>query len=125
MTTKNINTAPDGQADKFIGLDGFGRIVAADADDAMASLGMDVAVNGILGNLSTMGAVIGQLSRQVNGGRISLVGGTLDDPAITIGNVAIYSAAADTLSIAVANVEVLRITPSGLMTKDEILEESL
>lgn len=58
--------------------------------------------------------ILGQISDQVNGGRISLVGGTLADPAIRIGTVGIYSSAANTLSVAISGVERLRVTASGI-----------
>jgi hypothetical protein len=58
--------------------------------------------------------MIGQVAGQVNGGRATLEGGTLADPALRIGTAGIYSAAADTLSIAIAGSEVARFTASGL-----------
>lgn len=64
--------------------------------------------------LFQVAALIGQISDQVNGGRVSLDGGTLADPALRIGTVGIYSAAANTLSVAVSGVERLRVTASGI-----------
>lgn len=58
--------------------------------------------------------VLGQLSDQVNGGRATLAGGTLADPALRIGTVGIYSAAANTLSVAISGIERLRVTASGI-----------
>lgn len=67
-------------------------------------------------------AVVGQLSDQVNGGRAALAGGTLADPALRIGTVGIYSAAADTLSVAIGGVEVARLTASGLTVYGTVTE---
>lgn len=64
-----------------------------------------------IGDLSS---VLGQVSRQVNGGRADHTGGTLADPALRIGTVGIYSSAADTLSIAIGGTEVARFDASGL-----------
>lgn len=58
--------------------------------------------------------ILGQISDQVNGGRVTLAGGTLADPALRIGTVGIYSAAANTLSVAISGVERLRVTASGI-----------
>lgn len=58
--------------------------------------------------------ILGQLTDQVNGGRITLAGGTLADPAIRIGTAGIYSSAANTLSVVIAGVERLRVTASGI-----------
>jgi len=64
--------------------------------------------------LSQSLSMIGQVAGQVNGGRATLEGGTLADPALRIGTAGIYSAAADTLSIVIAGSEVARFTASGL-----------
>ncbi len=77
-----------------------GRLDRRDASDPGAGL--------------LLAAMIGQIARQVDGGRIRLTAGTLADPAILIGDVALYSAIANTLSVAVAGVERLRITTSGI-----------
>ncbi|WP_296639222.1 hypothetical protein [Roseinatronobacter sp.] len=66
--------------------------------------------------------VASQTSGQVNGGRVAMTGGTLDDPALRIGTAGIYSSAADTLSIAIAGSEVARFTPSGLTIFGTITE---
>lgn len=58
--------------------------------------------------------ILGQISDQINGGRATLVGGTLADPALRIGTVGIYSSASNTLSVAIAGVERLRVTASGI-----------
>lgn len=58
--------------------------------------------------------VAGQVADQVNGGQVALRGGTLADPALRIGSAGIYSSATDTLSVAIAGVEVARFTASGL-----------
>jgi len=56
----------------------------------------------------------GQVTRQVNGGRVLLRGGSLADPALTIGTAKIYSSAADTLSIGIGDSEIVRVTSAGL-----------
>ncbi len=58
--------------------------------------------------------LIGQLARQINGGQVALRGGSLADPALRIGTAGIYSSAADTLSVAIAGVERLRVTATGI-----------
>ena len=68
----------------------------------------------ILSALVETMSTLGQVADQVNGGRIALTGGTLADPALRIGDVGIYSAAAGTLSIAIAGVERVRVTAAGL-----------
>lgn len=73
-------------------------------------------------NQSHLAALLGQLARQVDGGRIALAGGSLDDPALRIGTASVYSAAADTLSVAVAGVERLRITTSGITVFGTVTE---
>lgn len=72
--------------------------------------------------VAALSAIIGQLARQVDGGRIALAGGSLDDPALRIGTASIYSTAADTLSVAVAGAERLRITTSGIMVFGTVTE---
>lgn len=72
--------------------------------------------------VGALAAIVSQLARQVDGGRIRLAGGSLDDPAIQIGTASIYSAAADTLSIAVGDVERLRITTSGITVYGTVTE---
>jgi hypothetical protein len=67
--------------------------------------------------------VIGQLSQRVSGGQVELRGGTLDDPALRIGTVGIYSAAADTLSVAIAGTEVARFDASGLTIYGTVTEQ--
>jgi methyl-accepting chemotaxis protein len=69
-----------------------------------------------------LASLIGALSDQVNGGQASLRGGTLADPALRIGTVGIYSSAADTLSIAIAETEVARITASGITIYGTVTE---
>ncbi|MCA1774964.1 MAG: hypothetical protein LC676_04950 [Loktanella sp.] len=64
----------------------------------------------------------GQISKQVNGGQAVLKGGTLADPALRIGSAGIYSSATDTLSVAIAGVEVVRFTASGLTIFGTITE---
>ena len=56
----------------------------------------------------------GQVTRQVNGGRVLLRGGSLADPALTIGTAKIYSSAADTFSIGIGDSEIVRVTSAGL-----------
>ena len=64
----------------------------------------------------------GQTARQVNGGRVSLRGGSLADPALTIGTAKIYSSAADTLSIGIGDSEVARFTSAGLTVYGTVTE---
>ncbi len=59
-------------------------------------------------------SLIGQISRQGDGGRVALTGGTLADPALRIGTIGIYSAAANTLSVSISGVERLRVTAAGI-----------
>jgi hypothetical protein len=59
-------------------------------------------------------SLIGQLADQINGGQVALRGGSLADPALRIGTAGIYSSAADTLSVAIAGVERLRVTATGI-----------
>lgn len=67
-------------------------------------------------------SLIGQLSDQINGGQITLRGGSLADPPLKIGTAGIYSSAADTLSVAIAGVERLRITGSGITVYGTVTE---
>ena len=64
----------------------------------------------------------GQTARQVNGGRVSLRGGSLADPALTIGTAKVYSSAADTLSIGIGDSEVARFTSAGLTVYGTVTE---
>jgi hypothetical protein len=64
--------------------------------------------------LMVLAQILGQVADQINGGQVTLSGGTLADPALRIGTAGIYSAAANTLSIAIAGVERLRVTTSGI-----------
>lgn len=72
----------------------------------------DNALNAV--HVLNLAQILGQISDQVNGGRVTLAGGTLADPALRIGTVGIYSAAANTLSVAISGVERLRVTASGI-----------
>jgi hypothetical protein len=76
----------------------------------------------LLGAIGAQSAALGQVSRQVNGGRSSHTGGSAADPAIKIGTVGIYSAAADTLSIAIAGIEVARFTSAGVTIYGTVTE---
>lgn len=76
----------------------------------------------LLGAVGAQAAALGQVARQVNGGRASHAGGSAADPAITIGTVGIYSAAADTLSVAIAGVEVARFTSAGVTIYGTVTE---
>jgi len=76
----------------------------------------------MLGAIGAQAAALGQVAHQVNGGRSSHTGGSAADPAIEIGTVGIYSAAADTLSIAIAGVEVARFTSSGVTIYGTVTE---
>lgn len=64
--------------------------------------------------LMALAQMLGQVADQINGGQVTLSGGTLADPALRIGAAGIYSAAANTLSVAIAGVERLRVTTSGI-----------
>lgn len=77
---------------------------------------MDGQDDNVLGaiHVANLAQIIGQMSDQINGGRITLAGGTLADPAIRIGTVGIYSSAANTLSVSIAGVERLRVTAGGI-----------
>ena len=74
------------------------------------------------GGIGALAVVIGQVVKQVNGGRASLAGGSLSDPALRVGEVSIYSATPDTLSVAVAGVERLRVTSSGMTVYGTVTE---
>lgn len=67
-------------------------------------------------------SLIGQLADQINGGQVALRGGSLADPALRIGTAGIYSSAADTLSVAIAGVERLRVTASGITVYGTVTE---
>ena len=67
-------------------------------------------------------SLIGQLADQINGGQVALRGGSLADPALRIGDVGIYSAAAGTLSIVIAGVERARLTAAGLIVYGTITQ---
>ena len=69
---------------------------------------------GIPVTLGEVASALGQVADQVNGGQAALKGGSLADPALRIGSVGIYSSATDTLSVAIAGVEVARFTATGL-----------
>ena len=72
--------------------------------------------------LFNLASAVGQVSKQVNGGRAEHTGGSLDAPAIRIGTVGIYSSATDTLSIAIDGTEVARFTASGLTVYGTVTE---
>lgn len=67
-------------------------------------------------------SVISQVADQVNGGQVRLKGGTLQDPALKLGSVGIYSSAQDTLSIAISGAEIARLTSSGLAVFGTVTE---
>lgn len=71
----------------------------------------DLAADGGIGALAS---AVGQLSKQINGGRATYVGGSLADPALKVGDVSVYSAASGTLSVAISGVERLRVTATGI-----------
>jgi len=75
-----------------------------------------------LRTLLEMISVVGQLADQINGGQVALRGGSLADPALRIGTAGIYSSAADTLSVAIAGVERLRVTASGITIYGTVTE---
>lgn len=82
--------------------------------DAFEALGGRVTALEALASLLEALAILGQVADQVNGGQIALRGGTLDDPALRVGTVGIYSSATDTLSISIAGSEVARFTAAGV-----------
>lgn len=76
----------------------------------------------VVGNLQYAIDIAAQAARSVSGGRAQFVGGFADSPAITIGDVAIYSSAADTLSVAIAGTEVLRVDAAGITVFGTVTE---
>lgn len=56
----------------------------------------------------------GLAAREIRGGRVLLTGGSAADPALRIGTAGIYSSATNTLSVAIAGVERLRIDTAGI-----------
>lgn len=72
--------------------------------------------------LMALAQMLGQVADQVNGGQVTLSGGTLADPALRIGTAGIYSAAANTLSVVIAGVERLRVTTSGIIVFGTVTE---
>jgi uncharacterized phage infection (PIP) family protein YhgE len=72
--------------------------------------------------LMALAQMLGQIADQVNGGQVTLSGGTLADPALRIGTAGIYSAATNTLSVAIAGVERLRVTTSGITVFGTVTE---
>jgi hypothetical protein len=58
--------------------------------------------------------LISVVAKAITGGRAAFLGGSAATPAITIGNAGLYQSAADTLSVALAGAEVLRITTTGI-----------
>jgi hypothetical protein len=102
-------------------------IAKTDAETAQASAlasaaDAEASVGGFVGGIGALAAIIGQLADQINGGQIALKGGTLADPALSIGTVGVYSSATDTLSIAIAGSEVARFTASGLTVYGTVTE---
>jgi len=85
---------------------------------------MDAQDDNALGavHVANLAQIIGQMADQINGGRITLAGGTLADPAIRLGTVGIYSSAANTLSVAISGVERLRVTASGITVYGTVTE---
>lgn len=72
--------------------------------------------------VETLSSILGQMADQINGGQIALRGGSLADPALRIGTVGVYSAAANTLSIGINGSEVARFTASGLTVYGTVTE---
>lgn len=56
----------------------------------------------------------GLAASAISGGVANFAGGSLAEPAVRIGTVGLYSSAANTLSVAIAGVERLRITTAGI-----------
>ena len=97
------------------------RNVAQDAynatqDAALASheSSNDDAIEATTGTLTYALDLISVVAKAVTGGRAAFLGGSAATPAITIGNAGIYQSAADTLSVALAGSEVLRVTTTGI-----------
>lgn len=66
--------------------------------------------------------LIALCARMISGGKIHLAGGSASAPAIMIGDAAVYQSATDTLSVAVAGVERLRVTTSGVTVYGTLTE---
>jgi predicted amino acid dehydrogenase len=88
----------------------LGSAATADVDAFATAAETVIQIEG----LGALASILGQVAQQVNGGQVTLRGGSLADPALRIGTVGIYSSATNTLSIAVAGTEVARFTASGL-----------
>lgn len=123
-TQTEVARYPAGQA--VVALDGaLGQLAAIlgqayeEVDRLSAAQEGDVYT---LRTLLEMISVVGQLADQINGGQVALRGGSLADPALRIGTAGIYSSAADTLSVAIAGVERLRITAAGITIYGTVTE---
>lgn len=84
------------------------------ADGAVQSEANSVDLSQLLGGVEYAIDIAGQAARAVSGGRVTLAGGSAADPALRIGDAGIYQSASNTLSVAIAGVERLRITSSGI-----------
>lgn len=84
------------------------------ADGAVQAAANSVDLSQLLGGLEYAIDIAGQAARAVSGGRVVLIGGSAADPALRIGDAGIYQSASNTLSVAIAGVERLRITSSGI-----------
>lgn len=103
-------------ADVDDAIDGF----QAQLDEELAAPALDIAA--LLGAVAHLASVAGQSAEQLAGGTARFRGGSLADPALRIGTIGIYSSAADTLSVAVAGSEVLRVTPAGITVYGTVTE---
>ena len=90
------------------------RNVAQDAALASHESSNDDAIEATTGTLTYALDLISVVAKAVTGGRAAFLGGSAATPAITIGNAGIYQSAADTLSVALAGSEVLRVTTTGI-----------
>lgn len=86
---------------------------ALEAQDAATADSIG-AVPALVGALQAAIDIAGTAAREIRGGRVHLTGGSAADPALRIGTAGIYSSAADTLSVAIAGVERLRVTAAGI-----------
>ena len=99
-----------------------GRGLAETVATVNAALAAQTASNqDSIGSIPTLVGVLqaaldlaGEAAAACHGGRVFLAAGSAADPALRIGTVGVYSSAADTLSVAIAGVERLRVTASGI-----------
>jgi hypothetical protein len=68
----------------------------------------------IIGLLLAAIDLAGAAASACHGGRAFFAGGSAAEPAVRIGSAGLYSSATDTLSVAIAGVERLRVTAAGI-----------